>query len=107
MANGTLDKCDVKFDERAVVCVMLVSGGYPGKYQKGYEIDGVDDIKDSIVFHSGTAMKDDRLVTNGGRVLAVCSYGKDKTVALQKSFEEAQKIQFKDMYFRHDIGLDL
>lgn len=107
VANGTLDKCDVEFDERAAVCVMLVSGGYPQKYQKGYEITGVDDIKDSIVFHSGTAMKDGKLVTNGGRVLAVCSYGKDKAEALQKSFEEAKKIEFKDMYFRHDIGFDL
>ena len=107
VANGTLDKCDVEFDERAAVCVMLVSGGYPQKYQKGYEITGVDDIKDSIVFHSGTALKDGKLVTNGGRVLAVCSYGKDKAEALQKSFEEAKKIEFKDMYFRHDIGFDL
>ncbi len=107
VAGGTLDKCSVEFDERAAVCIMLVSGGYPQKYQKGYEISGLGDIKDSIVFHSGTVKKDDKLVTNGGRVIAVSSYGKDKAEALQKSFEEAQKIHFKDMYFRHDIGFDI
>ena len=107
VAGGTLDKCSVEFDERAAVCIMLVSGGYPQKYQKGYEISGLGGIKDSIVFHSGTAVKDGKLVTNGGRVIAVSSYGKDKAEALQKSFEEAQKIHFKDMYFRHDIGFDL
>lgn len=107
VAEGTLNQCNVEFDERAAVCVMLVSGGYPQEYKKGYEISGLENVKDSIVFHSGTAVKDGKIVTNGGRVIAVSSYGKDKAEALQKSFEEAQKIHFKDMYFRHDIGFDL
>lgn len=107
VAEGTLNQCDVEFDERAAVCVMLVSGGYPQEYKKGYEISGLENVNDSIVFHSGTAVKDGKIVTNGGRVIAVSSYGKDKAEALQKSFEEAQKIHFKDMYFRHDIGFDL
>lgn len=107
VAEGTLNQCNVEFDERAAVCVMLVSGGYPQEYKKGYEISGLENVKDSIVFHSGTAVKDGKIVTNGGRVIAVSSYGKDKAEALQMSFEEAQKIHFKDMYFRHDIGFDL
>ena len=107
VANGNIAEKKVEFDERAAVCVMLVSGGYPEKYKKGYEITGIDDIDGSIVFHSGTALKDGKVVTNGGRVIAVSSYGKDKAEALQKSFEEAQKLQFTDKYFRRDIGQDL
>ena len=107
VANGNIADKKVEFDERAAVCVMLVSGGYPEKYKKGYEITGIDDIDGSIVFHSGTALKDGKVVTNGGRVIAVSSYGKDKAEALQKSFEEAQKLQFTDKYFRRDIGQDL
>ena len=107
VANGNIAKKKVEFDERAAVCVMLVSGGYPEKYKKGYEITGIEDIDGSIVFHSGTALKDGKVVTNGGRVIAVSSYGKDKAEALQKSFEEAQKLQFTDKYFRRDIGQDL
>ena len=107
VAEGRLDEHPVQFDERAAVCVMLVSGGYPEAYKKGYPITGIDSVEGSIVFHSGTAMKDGEVVTNGGRVIAVSSYGKDKAEALQKSFEEAQKIQFTDKYFRRDIGADL
>lgn len=107
VANGDLDKREIEFDERAAVCVMLVSGGYPEKYAKGYTISGIDKVDGSIVFHSGTAIKDDDIVTAGGRVIAVSSYGKDKEEALKKSFEEAQKIEFKDKYFRSDIGQDL
>ena len=107
VACGDLDKRETIFDERAAVCVMLVSGGYPETYTKGYEITGIDKVEGSIVFHSGTAMKDGKLVTNGGRVIAVSSYGTDKENALRKSFEEAQKIQFTDKYFRRDIGQDL
>jgi phosphoribosylamine--glycine ligase len=107
VAKGDLDKRNIEFDERAAVCVMLVSGGYPEKYVKGYPINGIKDIEGSIVFHSGTAIKDGNVVTNGGRVIAVSSYGKDKEEALQKSFKEAQKIEFRDKYFRRDIGQDL
>ena len=107
VANGNIAEKKVEFDERAAVCVMLVSGGYPEEYKKGYEITGIEDIDGSIVFHSGTALKDGKVVTNDGRVIAVSSYGKDKAEALQKSFEEAQKLQFTDKYFRRDIGQDL
>lgn len=107
VAEGNLDEREIAFDERAAVCVMLVSGGYPQEYKKGYPIIGIDQVEGSIVFHSGTALKDGQVVTNGGRVIAVSSYGKDKAEALQKSFEEAQKIQFTDKYFRCDIGADL
>lgn len=107
VANGDLANRTIEFDERAAVCVMLVSGGYPEAYKKGYAISGLDKVEGSIVFHSGTALKDGNVVTNGGRVIAVSSYGKDKEEALRKSFEEAQKIEFTDKYFRRDIGQDL
>lgn len=107
VAEGNLDEREIVFDERAAVCVMLVSGGYPEKYVKGYPISGVENVEGSIVFHSGTALKDGETVTNGGRVIAVSSYGKDKEEALRKSFTEAGKINFTDKYFRRDIGQDL
>jgi phosphoribosylamine--glycine ligase len=107
VANGDLDKRSIEFDDRSAVCVMLVSGGYPEKYVKGYTISGIDKVEGSVVFHAGTAFKDGDVVTNGGRVIAVSSYGKDKEEALQKSFTEASKIEFKDKYFRRDIGQDL
>ena len=107
VAKGDLNQREIVFDERAAVCVMLVSGGYPQAYQKGYPISGIDQVEGSIVFHSGTALKDGQVVTAGGRVIAVSSYGKDKAEALQKSFIEAQKIQFTDKYFRRDISADL
>jgi len=107
VANGDLDRRAIEFDERAAVCVMLVSGGYPQAYKKGFAISGADRVEGSIVFHSGTAVKDGQLVTNGGRVIAVSSYGKDKAEALAKSFSEASKIDFEGKYFRSDIGQDL
>ena len=107
VAEGNLNEREITFDERAAVCVMLVSGGYPQAYKKGYPITGIDEVEDSIVFHAGTALKNGQVVTNGGRVIAVSSYGKDKAEALAKSFQEAQKIKFTDKYFRSDIGADL
>lgn len=108
IAEGDIASRNVEFDSRAAVCVMLVSGGYPQAYKKGYPISGLDSVEGSVVFHAGTAMgADGETVTNGGRVLAVSSYGTDKEEALRKSFEEARKISFTDMYFRRDIGQDL
>ena len=107
VAEGNLNEREISFDERAAVCVMLVSGGYPQAYKKGYPITGIDEVEGSIVFHAGTALKNGQVVTNGGRVIAVSSYGKDKAEALAKSFQEAQKIKFTDKYFRSDIGADL
>lgn len=107
VANGDLDKRSIEIDERAAVCVMLVSGGYPVSYKKGYPIHGLSDVEGSIVFHSGTAFNDGQVVTSGGRVIAVSSYGKDKEEARRKSFEEARKIDFTDKYVRQDIGADL
>ena len=107
VADGHLNERTVEFDERAAVCVMLVSGGYPEAYKKGYPITGVDQVSGSMVFHAGTALADGQVVTAGGRVIAVSSYGKDKAEALAKSFEEAQKINFTGKYFRRDIGQDL
>ena len=86
---------------------MLVSGGYPQSYKKGYPITGLDNVKDSVLFHSGTSVENGQIVTDGGRVMAVSSYGNDKEEALRKCFEEAKKIKFTDKYFRTDIGQDI
>ena len=115
VAEGNLDERGIEFDERAAVCVMLVSGGYPQAYQKGFPITGLDQVEGgtgpsvrTVVFHAGTASgADGQVLTAGGRVIAVSSYGSDKAEALSKSFTEAQKIQFTGKYFRRDIGADL
>ena len=107
VSKGDLDKRNVAFDDRAAVCVMLVSGGYPKEYKKGYVITGIDDVQGSIVFHSGTAVKDGQTVTSGGRVISVSSYGKDIHEALAASMREQSKINFTGKYYRRDIGLDL
>lgn len=107
VANGNLDEKTIDIDSRSAVCVMLVSGGYPGKYDKGFPVTGIDQVDGSVVFHAGTALKDGQVVTAGGRVIAVSSYGDDKAEALSKSFNEAKKINFEKRYFRSDIGADL
>ncbi len=107
VAQKNLDTRIVEFDERAAVTVMLVSGGYPEEYEKGKEISGLDKVENSIVFHAGTASKDGKIVTNGGRVIAVSSYGANKDEALAQSFKNARVITYDQKYFRSDIGFDL
>lgn len=107
VATQTLGQKSIEFDQRSAVCVMMVSGGYPGSYEKGFPITGIGEVEGSIVFHAGTDMKDGQVVTSGGRVIAVSSYGSTKAEALAKSMQEAQKIQFEGKYYRRDIGQDL
>lgn len=107
VATGTLAARKIEFDPRSAVCVMLVSGGYPGTYRKGLVISGIDSVDGSMVFHAGTTVKDGNVVTNGGRVIAVSSYGQSLSEALEKSMSQAAKIEFEGRYFRRDIGQDL
>lgn len=107
VAKGNLNEKTVEFDDRSAVTVMLVSGGYPGDYEKGMEISGLESVENSIVFHAGTASLNGQIVTNGGRVLAVSSYGNTKDEALAFSFANAKKIHYEGKYFRSDIGFDL
>ena len=107
VANQTLDSIDLEIDERAATTVMAVSGGYPEAYEKGKEITGFDKVSDSVVFHAGTQLKDNKVVTNGGRVLAITSYGPTFQEALKKSYQNMEKLHFDDMYYRKDLGFDL
>lgn len=107
VASQTLNEKTIEIDDRSAVCVMMVSGGYPGDYEKGFPITGIDQVEGSVVFHAGTTSQNGQVVTNGGRVIAVSSYGSCIQEALKKSFQEAQKIQYQGKYFRRDIGADL
>ena len=107
VATESLDKKNLEIDNRYATTVMLVSGGYPGDYEKGKVISGLDSVSDSIVFHAGTIEDKNTITTNGGRVLAVSSYGNSKEEALNKSFANAEKICFDGKYYRKDIGFDL
>ena len=107
MAKGELEQAAFELDDRFCTTVMLVSQGYPGDYEKGKEVTGVPDVKGSIVFHAGTKLADGKVVTNGGRVIAVSSFGKTMREALAQSYENVAKIHFDGMNFRRDIGFDL
>lgn len=107
MANGTLSDVAIDIDERAATTIMLVSGGYPEAYEKGKEINGIEKVEDSIVFHAGAKEVDGKVVTSGGRVMAVTSYGKNYQEAIKKSYQNIEKLHFDKMYYRKDIGFDL
>lgn len=107
VAKGDLEKRDLIIDDRYVSTVMLVSGGYPGHYEKGFEISGLENTEKCIVFHSGTKIAQNKVVTTGGRVLAVSSWGKTMKEALAGSYRNAKSVSFRDMYYRKDIGFDL
>jgi phosphoribosylamine--glycine ligase len=107
VSNQKLDEIQLDVDERTATTVMVVSGGYPEDYEKGKEISGLDQIQDSIVFHAGTKTENGKVVSNGGRVLAVTSYGNDYQEAVKKSYQNIEKLHFDTMYYRKDIGFDL
>jgi len=107
IGNGSFSEVDFDISEDVAATVMLVSGGYPESYEKGKEIDGFDQVENSLLFHSGTINKEDKTVTNGGRVMAITSFGKDIKEAVSKSLQNAEKIIFKGKYYRKDIGCDL
>ncbi len=106
-ADQKLDEARLEIDGRTATTVMLVSGGYPENYENGIEITGLKEVDESLVFHAGTAVKGDKVVTNGGRVIAVTSFGRNYKEAIKKSYQNVEKIQFDKMYFRKDIGFDL
>ncbi|GAB5563399.1 MAG: phosphoribosylamine--glycine ligase [Winogradskyella sp.] len=107
MANQTLAEVDIEIDERAATTIMMVSGGYPEAYEKGKEITGIENVEDSILFHAGAKTQDDKVVTSGGRVMAVTSYGNTYQEAIKKSYQNIEKLHFDKMYYRKDIGFDL
>jgi phosphoribosylamine--glycine ligase len=107
VTNGNLNDVSLAIDERSATTVMIVSGGYPEEYEKGKEIFGLDKMEDSLVYHAGTKIENGKLVTNGGRVLAITSFGNDFQEAIKKSYQNIDKLHFDKMYFRKDIGKDL
>lgn len=106
-AEQNLDEIDVQISEETAATVMLVSGGYPEAYEKGKEITGLELVEGSLIFHAGTTLEDEKVITNGGRVIAVTSFGKDYRQALKKSYQNVDKLHFERMYYRKDIGFDL
>lgn len=107
VATNTLSECDVQFDERSACTVVMVAGGYPGEYKKGDIIEGFHSVQESLVFHAGTAADGPVVTTNGGRVLAVTSYGKNLEIALSRSYDSIEKLNYKNAYYRKDIGQDV
>ncbi|MDP2526692.1 phosphoribosylamine--glycine ligase [Maribacter dokdonensis] len=107
VADQKLADIELQLDERTATTVMTVSGGYPGSYEKGKEISGIESIEDSLVFHAGTTLKEGKVVTNGGRVMAITSFGSDFKTALSKSYENVAKLSFEGMNYRKDLGFDL
>ncbi len=107
VAHQKLDEVSLEIDQRSAATIMVVSGGYPEEYNKGFEISGLEKVEDSIVFHAGTKLENGKVVSNGGRVLAVTSYGNDYNEAIKKSYQNIEKLHFDKMYFRTDIGFDL
>jgi phosphoribosylamine--glycine ligase len=107
VATGTLHEVSLEIDSRSATTVMLVSGGYPEEYEKGYEISGLEKVEDSLLFHAGTTYQKGKIVSNGGRVLAITSFGNDFKEAIKKSYQNIEKLHFDKMYFRKDIGRDL
>ena len=107
IGNGSFSEIDFDISEEVATTVMLVSGGYPESYKKGMEITGLKEVEGSILFHAGTTNNEEKIETNGGRVLAITSFGKDINEAVDKSFENAEKIHFEGKYYRKDIGFDL
>ena len=105
--DGTFSEKDLEFTDSVAATVMLVSGGYPERYERGKDILGVELVQDSIVFHAGTIKGDDSLKTNGGRVVALTSFGENIHTALETSYKNAEKISFEGKYYRTDIGFDL
>jgi phosphoribosylamine--glycine ligase len=107
VSNQTLDQVSLEIDERSATTIMVVSGGYPEEYNKGFEITGLEKIQDSIAFHAGTKLENDKVVTNGGRVIAITSFGDNFQEAIKKSYQNIEKLHFDKMYYRKDIGFDL
>ncbi|WP_298117778.1 phosphoribosylamine--glycine ligase [Flavobacterium sp.] len=107
VGNQTLDQVSLEVDERSATTIMVVSGGYPEDYGKGFEISGIEKIEDSVVFHAGTKLENGKVVTNGGRVIAITSFGESFQEAIKKSYQNIDKLHFDKMYFRKDIGFDL
>ena len=106
-AGGTLNEIDLEIDKRAATTVMAVSGGYPEAYEKGKEITGIENITEALVFHAGTKEENGKVLTNGGRVIAITSFGKDYSEALKSSYANIKKLDFEGMYYRKDLGFDL